>query len=115
MNTDQLRTWSAISDQPASYYVNATEEERQTFREWVQGILRTQPITVTFTKADGAVREMLCTLQATVIPTPLTEGTSKKKPNPDVCSVWDVNQGAWRSFRWDRVSRIEFSLGQDQS
>jgi hypothetical protein len=36
---------------------------------------------------------------------------SKKKPNDDVCVVWDCTQNAWRSFRWDRLKRIEFAIG----
>ena len=37
--------------------------------------------------------------------------SSKKKPNDDVCVVWDCTQNAWRSFRWDRLKRIEFAIG----
>jgi hypothetical protein len=41
----------------------------------------------------------------------VTESKNSKKPNSDVCVVWDTNQQAWRSFRWDRVKRIQFDLG----
>jgi len=36
---------------------------------------------------------------------------SKKKPNPEVCVVWDTNQSAWCSFRWDRMKRVQFAIG----
>ncbi len=113
MKTDQLKVWSKLSDQPASYYVNANEDEREFFREWVKGILRTQPVTVTFTKANGEIRDMLCTLQADCIPTPINESAGKKKSNNDACAVWDIKQNAWRSFRWDRVKTITFDMGKE--
>jgi len=25
--------------------------------------------------------------------------------------VWDLNREAWRSFRWDRMKRIQFDIG----
>ncbi len=110
MNTDQLRTWNAISGEPGNYYVNANDAERQLFRDWVQGLLRDQEATVEFTKSTGETRVMTCTLSESVLPKQVNK-TTERKPNPDVCVVWDVKQGAWRSFRWDRMKRIEFTLG----
>lgn len=111
MNTDQLKVWSTIADSPANYYVTASEAEREIMRDWVTGLLREREITVTFNRADGAERVMRCTLQAGVMPEILRESSEPRRGNTDVCVVWDVAQGAWRSFRWDRVTRIEFDLG----
>lgn len=112
MNTDQLKAWSAIADQPATYYVNANENERKIMRDWVTSVLREREVTVTFNRADGAERVMLCTLQESVVPQQIVrENPEPRKYNPDVCAVWDVKQGAWRSFRWDRITRIEFDIG----
>jgi hypothetical protein len=112
MNTDQLAVWSAISDHPTNYYVNASESEREAWREWVRGVLQERECIVDFDKVTGEFRSMKCTLNQdlgakyTVI-----ESKNPKKPNPDVCVVWDTTQQAWRSFRWDRMRRIQFDLG----
>jgi len=112
MNTDQLAVWSAISDQPAAYYVTASEEERAVFRDWVRRVLREREVTVDFEKANGEFRSMKCTLREDLgAKYTMTESTNPKKPNLDVCAVWDTTQQAWRSFRWDRVKRIQFELG----
>lgn len=111
MQVDQKKMWSAISNQPASYYVNATAEERTIMREWVQNILREREVKFTFEKADGNLREMTCTLQESVVPKIIRENAEPRKYNPDVCVVWDLALGQWRSFRWDRLRKIEFTLG----
>lgn len=112
MNADQLRTWSHISEQPAQYYVTASDEERECFRNWVRGLLQEREITVDFEKADGAFRSMKCTLREDLgAKYSMNENKNTKKPNPEVCVVWDTNQAAWRSFRWERVKRIQFDLG----
>ena len=112
MNTDQLKAWSAISDQPVNYYVRASESEREIWREWVRRVLTEREITVDFEKADGAFCSMKCTLREDLgAKYTVTESKNPRKPNPDVCVVWDTGQQAWRSFRWDRVKRIQFDLG----
>jgi hypothetical protein len=112
MNTDQLAVWSAISDQPATYYITASEDERAAFRDWVRGVLKEREVTVDFEKATGEFRSMKCTLSEDLgAKYTVTESTTPRKPNPDVCVVWDTGQQAWRSFRWDRVKRIQFDLG----
>jgi hypothetical protein len=112
MNTDQLAVWSAISDQPAAYYVTASEEEQAKFRDWVRGLLQEREVTVDFEKATGEFRSMKCTLREDLgAKYSVTESKNPRKPNPDVCVVWDTTQQAWRSFRWDRMKRIQFDLG----
>ncbi len=110
MNTDQLKTWSEISGEPANYYVHATEEEREAMRQWVKGLLREQQATIEFTKSTGETRVMNCTLSESVIPAQANK-SAERRPNPDVCVVWDTEKSEWRSFRWDRMKRIEFTIG----
>lgn len=101
-----------LADQDQPYYVQATESEREMMREWVTGLLRTnaEPVRITFVKADGTERTMPCTLNESRLP-PATSTATQRKYNPNVCVVFDPDRQVWRSFRWDRLKRIEFELG----
>jgi hypothetical protein len=114
MEFEKDQIWRNLTDEPGNYYCQASEFEREQFKEWVRGLLREREVTVDFVKADGEFRSMKCTLNEShgakyVVNE--NQHTPKKKPNPDVCVVWDMNQSAWRSFRWDRIKRIQFELG----
>ena len=113
MNSDQKRTWSRISDQPAGYYVQASDAERKMMRDWVRAVLLEREITVDFVKANGETRSMHCTLNENLGARHPEQNDKKsdRKSNPDVCVVWDVTQQAWRSFRWDRLQKIECQIG----
>jgi hypothetical protein len=74
-------------------------------RDGVRNILKSREVVLTFVKVDGGVREMRCTLDEQVIPEYISKNTRKK--NDDICSVWDLDAGAWRSFRWDSLTKIE--------
>ena len=66
---------------------------------------------VKFNKADGSVREMLCTLMSDYLPTvePLDESQKvPRKDNDDVLAVWDMDKKAWRSFRLDSIINIDY-------
>jgi esterase/lipase superfamily enzyme len=69
---------------------------------------------VVFTKKNGDERIMHCTLQESMLPEQIDveELIQKKKPNPDVLAVWDVEAKGWRSFRWDTIKDFstEFNL-----
>lgn len=69
---------------------------------------------VVFTKNNGDERIMHCTLQESMLPEQIDieEQIQKKKPNPDVLAVWDVEAKGWRSFRWDTIKDFstEFNL-----
>ena len=62
-------------------------------------------VTVGSTKKDGSERVMRCTLSSNLLPLVESEKTSKKPKveNSDVRTVYDLDAGAWRSFRWDSV------------
>ena len=68
---------------------------------------------VEFTKVNGEIRSMPCTLKAEFIPDPIpaphftnTDNPvdfpapkKEKKINPDVLNVWCLDKKEWRSFR----------------
>ena len=112
MHVDKLKMWGTLTGQNQPYYVMASEEERHEMREWVTGLLRTnaEPVRITFVKADGTERTMPCTLQESQLPKAQAPDRASKY-NPNVCRVFDPERQVWRSFRWDRVKRIEFELG----
>ena len=107
---DKHATWRALAGDPGNYYCQASDFERQTFRDWMITLLREQEVIVDFVKADGDFRSMKCTLNEG-LGAKYSGNDSKKRPNPEVCVVWDINQSAWRSFRWDRMKRVQFDIG----
>jgi hypothetical protein len=114
MNFEKTAMWQRLSNGDANYYTWAAEPERTAFRAWLKGFLQSGEVIVEFEKADGSTRAMVCTLSETKGAKYVLKedaDASKKKPNDDVCVVWDCTQKAWRSFRWDRLKRIEFSIG----
>lgn len=76
-------------------------DKEKTVKKLHEGICK-----VVFTKANGDTRIMHCTLNESMLPeqVDLEEAVQKKKPNPDVLAVWDVENSGWRSFRWDSVA-----------
>ena len=58
---------------------------------------------ITFDKVNGEERLMHCTLHETFIP---ETSVNNKKKNNEVLPVWDVDIGAWRSFRLDSVTNV---------
>jgi hypothetical protein len=77
-------------------------------RDEIKDILSKNVATISFTKSDGRIRNMICTLREDVLPQD-TEQMDKKqrKQNLDVLPVWDVEKSAWRSFRIDTVEFIK--------
>jgi len=79
-------------------------------RKWIVDMLKIGPTKITFTKKDGSERVMNCTLKPE-----LTESYDKKtdkvkEPNPDICPVYDLETKGWRSFRYDSVKMVEFTI-----
>ena len=58
---------------------------------------------IEFTKVNGEQRIMHCTLDEVYTP---ETSPDNKKHNDEVLPVWDVDIGAWRSFRLDSVNKI---------
>jgi len=93
-----------------------TDTEFEEFRKWLNATLKLEKVTVTFTKQDGTERVLKCTTNPmfiTVVPTDNSEPKKERKINEDVCPVFDLESNTWKSFRYDSVKRIEFSLTDD--
>jgi hypothetical protein len=113
---EHQETIRLLKGAPGTMYQESDEVNRAIFRDWIRSLLQTQEVTITFLKADGAEREMLCTLNHDKIqwnPTStatLSENAKERKKNNEVLSVWDVNKREWRSFRFDRLKKIHVDL-----
>ena len=90
---------------------NLDEEQLTKFRDWLLGILKIGPVTVTFNKKDGAERVMTCSLQPELLPAvPVKESTTAKKENLNTISVYDLNAQGWRSFIIKNVTAVTIEL-----
>lgn len=81
-------------------------------RQWLTGLLKDSIVEITFTKKDGTERIMKCTLQEKYLPE--TVGSERKK-NEDALAVFDLDMNDWRSFRWDSIKKVQFSIGEEQN
>jgi hypothetical protein len=81
-------------------------------REWLRGLLRDEKVTITFTKKDETERVMVCTLKEEKIPSEKSPKNTGKSQSDDAIAVFDLEKQDWRSFRFDSVKKIEFSLGE---
>ena len=80
-------------------------------RKHLSELLHSGECIVEFTKVNGEVRTMPCTLNESLIPPPPVHVTNtdnpvdfpapkkEKKQNPEVISVWCLDKKEWRSFR----------------
>ncbi len=101
-----------------------SEKDVKIFKKWLKGHLAYGPTTVIFTKKDGTERTMLCTTSPELVPVveekvhitntdnPVDFPTPKKekKVNEDVMPVYDLEAKAWKSFRWDSIKQVRFTL-----
>ena len=92
----------------------ASEVDTKEGREWLRGLLRDEKVTIVFTKKDGTERKMVCTLAESKIPSEKSPKNTGKTGSDDAIAVFDLDKTEWRSFRWDSVKRIEFTLGEQQ-
>lgn len=109
-----------LKSAPGTQYQEADDTQKTVIRDWVRSLLQKGPITVTFTKADGTDREMLCTLDGNLVPVSVfpaynADGTikeSKQRKQPDEHSirVFDLEKKEWRSFRFDRLKKVTATL-----
>ena len=75
----------------------------------IKNVLSHNKAKVTFIKADGTEREMICTLDMNQIPSdnhPKSSNQDVTKANRDVIKVFDLEINQWRSFRVDSVKSI---------
>jgi hypothetical protein len=81
-------------------------------REWLRGVLRNEKVTVTFTKKDGSERKLICTLKEDKIPSEKAPKNTGQAKSEDSIAVFDLEKIDWRSFRFDSVKKVEFTLGE---
>jgi len=86
-------------------------------REALIEVLSANVCQVTFTKLNGEVRVMPCTLKEDLVPkyerkTPLVESeeTAEVKAASPTLSVWCTDKAAWRSFRVESVTNVEIEM-----
>ena len=94
-------------------YATAEASEQKVFRDWLVSHLKYGPVTVDFLKKDGTMRTMKCTLQESAIPTyeKKTERVRTTSTDESI-SVVDLEKNEWRSFRYDSVKSVSFTLGE---
>lgn len=85
-------------------------------KEWIKGLLHDDQIKdlrIVFTKKDGTERVMQPTLVESRIPVEKQPKTQSEVATTagSALRVFDVEVQEWRSFRWDSVTKVEFSLG----
>ena len=77
-------------------------------REFILDLLTTnKEVIIEFTKVDGTVRRMPCTLNPAVLPVKQLKESRKKEVNLNVIPVFCTDKQEWRSFRVDSVIKIE--------
>lgn len=99
------------------------EEDSKLFKKWLKSHLAYGPVTVTFTKKDGTERVMECTTSTAIVPqdpvhvtntdNPIDFPKKERKINEDVCPVYDLEAKHWKSFRWDSVKSVSFTIGEE--
>ena len=77
----------------------------------LEKMLEQNVLIVDFTKLNGDKRVMTCTLREDMKP-PATKKDPMsqekvRKVSDAVVSVWDVNAKGWRSFRYERVNKVD--------
>lgn len=93
-----------------------SDKEYNEFRESLIQKLRSDIVTVNFTKADGTERKMLCTLVESKIPTDKRPKTNEAQSSSTVGSsvrVFDTEKQEWRSFRFESVISVDGVYNND--
>ena len=127
MNWERQEIFRLLKSQPGTMYQEADKTGRHIFRDWVRSLLEVAEITATFVKADGTVRDMRCTLDRDRIPPQPPRELNKAPPAGTVREdreiaaqyepeenhtqkVFDLDAGAWRSFRYDRLKKVTATM-----
>ena len=83
-------------------------------REEIKETLRGGICNVRFTKVDGSLRILRCTLNPNYIPRGDARETTeeRRKQNPsyiseNVLAVWDLDDLQWKSFRVNSVEKVD--------
>lgn len=74
---------------------------------YLRDILK-QDCEVTFTKVDGTVRVMPCTLRSEAMPQrAVNEHHQTRAYNPETLSVWCLDKAEWRAFKVMNVTSVK--------
>lgn len=80
-------------------------------KDLIRSTLKSNICKIKFTKTNGEVREMICTLKDDVV-VPHEKTTDRVKAiNEEVLAVWDCEKNAWRSFRFDSILEHTLYVG----
>ena len=119
---EQSETVRLLTGKPGTQYQESDETNQAIIRDWVRRLLQTTEVEVEFIKSDGTLRVMRCTTDPDKLPVAttnvttgpvdgiVTESKPRKQPDPHSIRVFDLDQQAWRSFRFDRLKRVSASL-----
>ena len=89
-----------------------TEQEWNGFREFLRMVLAKQTVEVTFTKVNGDIRVMECTLNPEVLPKVVVneDKPKRERKNPEnSLAVYDVKAEGWRSFVIKNVNKVLYT------
>ena len=87
--------------------ITFNQEDVTERRAIIVAALKDKICAIKFTKVDGTVRVMPCTLDTKLMPpVAVNEHHKTKAFNPAVLSVWCTDAGGWRSFRLENVLQI---------
>lgn len=78
--------------------VMASQVDTKEGREWTQSLLKSQEVTISFTKKDGTKRKMFCTLAENKIPSEKMPKNSGKSVSDDALAVFDIEKNDRLSF-----------------
>jgi len=74
---------------------------------YIRNLLGKHDCEITFTKVDGTVRTMPCTLRAEAMPQrAVNEHHQTRLYKPESLSVWCLDKSKWRAFRVMNVTDI---------
>jgi hypothetical protein len=109
-STETIGTESSVSETVAALKGIPTKDQ-------LMEMLRKEVVEVTFLKLNGDERKMPCTLIADFLPPakkddPLTQ-KKVREVSDKVCAVWAIEAKGFRSFRYDRVTKVEVIAKED--
>ena len=74
--------------------------------------LQSGVVEIQFTKVNGELRTMKCTLNASYLPQQTDVEETASKSNQNTIAVWDLDKEAWRSFRVESVQSARQFLAE---
>ena len=88
-----------------------TEKDWDKLDEWLKGVLKTEIVTVTFTKKDGTERVMNCTLNPDIVPkVEVKEDAKPRKVSETTMRVFDTDIKEWRSFTTKSIKHLSVTF-----